>query len=391
MFVCVTLSRTRMTNAAAAGEIVCGVLVARLEEDARSAFLNETLDVLADDARGVRLEHREGALSRRYIVGSPTVGRPSPDGIFSDSNLRRRRTKSRQGTESRRHRGECCGRGNRTRRRARAASRRHHRRRVGHGRRVAQHGPERPRDARREPRDASCSPTRANPPRRRYYLVCSTCVTSRTTRRNLRSEKRFRVGRRERRRRSLTTSFTSLSAAAKSTDAERSDEPKPEPASVDGYDPSADPRAHIHRRVLDAIFNRCIYSSRVEKRCAACVWLLSLVTHAGRHPRVSAMLQDVQEAFGSLLGDQNELTQELGESRHERRHSGRDGDEAQRKELLAALMGTLNGAAPKKRHVKLDDDAEVFEEGTIAIDDKALSGATGIRIHSRRIKSCAAW
>ena len=175
----------------------------------------------------------------------------------------------------------------------------------------------------------------------------------------------------------LTTSFVSLNAAMKSIASENTDGASVVGMDVDeikarvaAYDQASDSRAHVHRAVLDAIFNQYIYSARVEKRCAACVWLLSLVTHTNNHPRLLSMLQDVQEAFGSLLGDQNDLTQELASRGMSILYDM--GDEVQQKELLAALMGTLNGVAPKKRHIKLDDKAEVFEEGTIALDDKAL-------------------
>ena len=44
-------------------------------------------------------------------------------------------------------------------------------------------------------------------------------------------------------------------------------------------------------------------------RCAGCVWLLSLVSYTGRHPRLLPLLPDIQDAFSQLLGDTNELTQ----------------------------------------------------------------------------------
>jgi proteasome component ECM29 len=172
----------------------------------------------------------------------------------------------------------------------------------------------------------------------------------------------------------LTTSFVSLNEQLRKTasgDEADSMDTDMEPASrVESYDKDADERKHVHQAVLDAIFNQYIYSTRTERRCAACVWLLSLVTHTQNHPRLTSMLQDIQEAFGSLLGDQNDLTQELASRGMSVLYEM--GDESQRKELLSALMGTLNGTAPKKRNIKLDGNAEVFEEGTIAIDDKDL-------------------
>lgn len=176
----------------------------------------------------------------------------------------------------------------------------------------------------------------------------------------------------------LTTSFTSLSAAIKLESIDKTDVTMNRGdvhSQIEAYDAESDPRVHIHRPVLDAIFNQFIYSTRVERRCAACVWLLSLIVHTNNHPRLLTMLEDVQEAFGSLLGDQNDLTQELASRGMSMLYDM--SDEAQREALLASLMGTLNGAAPKKRHVKLDDKAQVFNEGTISLDDKALRSGDG--------------
>ena len=130
-------------------------------------------------------------------------------------------------------------------------------------------------------------------------------------------------------------------------------------------------RALIRDEILGAIFDTYLYSSRPEERCAACTWLLALVVHTRRHPRLLSMLPEIQEAFGSLLGDQNELTQEMASRGVSVVYEL--GTEEQRKELLASLMGTLSGEQ-KKRKVKLADDSRVFAEGTIRVDDKALAG-----------------
>ena len=122
--------------------------------------------------------------------------------------------------------------------------------------------------------------------------------------------------------------------------------------------------------ILSAIFDAYLYSSRPEERCAACTWLLALVTHARRHAKLVSMLPEIQEAFGSLLGDQNELTQEMASRGVSVVYEL--GTEAQRKELLGSLMGTLAGEKPKRRRVKLADDTAVFSEGAVRVDDEAL-------------------
>ena len=50
-------------------------------------------------------------------------------------------------------------------------------------------------------------------------------------------------------------------------------------------------------------------AGRTQARCAGAVWLVSLLVHCGRHPRLVAVLPRVQEALCALLGDTNELTQ----------------------------------------------------------------------------------
>ena len=76
-------------------------------------------------------------------------------------------------------------------------------------------------------------------------------------------------------------------------------------------------------------------------RCAGCVWLLSLVSYTGKHPKVMPLLPDIQEAFSHLLGDQNELTQEMASRGMSVVYSL--GDESAQKQLLDGLMGVLQG------------------------------------------------
>ena len=178
----------------------------------------------------------------------------------------------------------------------------------------------------------------------------------------------------------LSGSFTSLSESSESALAGLDDAAIPgggDAMDVDGTAAASavtDEREHkdkIHDTVLSAIFEKYLYSSRPEERGAACTWLLALVLHTRRHPRLLSMLPEIQEAFGSLLGDQNELTQESASRGVSLVYEL--GTEEQRKELLASLMGTLSGEGQKKRRVKLADDSQVFQEGTIKVDDKELA------------------
>lgn len=81
-----------------------------------------------------------------------------------------------------------------------------------------------------------------------------------------------------------------------------------------------------------------------QVRCAGCVWLLSLVSYTGKHPKLMPLLPDIQEAFSHLLGDQNELTQEMASRGMSVVYSL--GDESAQKQLLDGLMGVLQGTVP---------------------------------------------
>lgn len=78
-----------------------------------------------------------------------------------------------------------------------------------------------------------------------------------------------------------------------------------------------------------------------QVRCAGCVWLLSLVSYTGHHPKLMPLLPDIQEAFSHLLGDQNELTQEMASRGMSVVYSR--GDASAQKQLLDGLMGVLQG------------------------------------------------
>ena len=71
------------------------------------------------------------------------------------------------------------------------------------------------------------------------------------------------------------------------------------------------------------------------------MWLLSLVSYTGKLPKLMPLLADIQEAFSHLLGDQNELTQEMASRGMSVVYSLGDADA--QKQLLDGLMGVLQG------------------------------------------------
>jgi proteasome component ECM29 len=128
------------------------------------------------------------------------------------------------------------------------------------------------------------------------------------------------------------------------------------------------------KRILAAIFDETIFHSRVEVRCSGCIWLTNLLRFAGAHPSLAERLPEIHEALGQLLGDGNDLTQEMASRGMSLVYQL--GDEDTRKQLVGALVGTLSGTATKKRRaVKVEGDTKVFEEGAMGAtkDGKGLS------------------
>ncbi|KAK9939418.1 hypothetical protein M0R45_016114 [Rubus argutus] len=84
---------------------------------------------------------------------------------------------------------------------------------------------------------------------------------------------------------------------------------------------------------------------------------------------IQQMLPEIQEAFSHLLGEQNELTQELASQGMSVVYE--IGDASMKGNLVNALVNTLTGSGKKKRAIKLVEDSEVFQEGVIG---EGLSG-----------------
>ena len=79
-----------------------------------------------------------------------------------------------------------------------------------------------------------------------------------------------------------------------------------------------------------------------QVRCAGTVWLVSLLLYCGRRsPTVQAQLPDIQEVLSQLLGDQNELTQEMASRGLSAAYYM--ADPGTQKALVESLVGTLSG------------------------------------------------
>ncbi|PON75690.1 Proteasome component Ecm [Parasponia andersonii] len=111
---------------------------------------------------------------------------------------------------------------------------------------------------------------------------------------------------------------------------------------------SEDFHSTIRDMITRKLFDNLLYSTRKEERCAGAVWLLSITMYCGHHPAIQKMLPEIQEAFSHLLGEQNELTQELASQGMSIVYEL--GDESMKKNLVNALLA---------------EDSEVFQEGAI--------------------------
>ncbi|OEL19793.1 Proteasome-associated protein ECM29-like protein [Dichanthelium oligosanthes] len=110
-------------------------------------------------------------------------------------------------------------------------------------------------------------------------------------------------------------------------------------------------RAVAREEIIKKLFETLIYSSRKEERCAGTVWLVSLTMYCGRHPKILELLPQIQEALSHLLGDPNELTQDLASQGMSIVYEL--GDASMKEQLVHALVNTLTGAARKKKAIKV--------------------------------------
>ncbi|GLJ38855.1 hypothetical protein SUGI_0791890 [Cryptomeria japonica] len=124
-----------------------------------------------------------------------------------------------------------------------------------------------------------------------------------------------------------------------------------------------DGHVKAREKITKKLFDELLYSNRKEERCAGSVWLLSLTIYCGQHPKIQELLPQIQEAFSYLLGEQNDLTQEMASRGMSIVYEL--GNSSTKSELVKALVSTLTGTANRKRAVKLTEDSEVFAEGSI--------------------------
>ncbi|GIL84022.1 hypothetical protein Vretifemale_12732, partial [Volvox reticuliferus] len=128
------------------------------------------------------------------------------------------------------------------------------------------------------------------------------------------------------------------------------------------------PRSELRNRILTRLLGDLVVSPKTEVRCAGAVWLVSLLGFCGRAAVLrGAELPKIQEALSGLLGDPNELTQEMASRGVSLVY--RLGDAAVREQLVTRLVAVLQGSTGPGggagRPIKLTADTQVFEEGAL--------------------------
>lgn len=122
--------------------------------------------------------------------------------------------------------------------------------------------------------------------------------------------------------------------------------------------------------VLRAILGKYLTNDvTATERTAGCIWLLSLVKYAGQNKTVKDELLTIQGAFSSLLGDINDITQEVASRGLVLAYEL--GSSSAKDLLVNNLMQTL---ASGTTGYKVSTTSKLFPEGALGKAPEALGG-----------------
>ncbi|XP_044163962.1 proteasome adapter and scaffold protein ECM29-like isoform X2 [Acropora millepora] len=107
-------------------------------------------------------------------------------------------------------------------------------------------------------------------------------------------------------------------------------------------------------------------------RQASCIWLLSLVKYSGAHEVVQANLKEIQMVFMNMLGEANEITQEVASKGLGLVYE--HGGGGNKDELVSMLVNTL--MAGRRRNQSVVGDTKIFEEGELGKTPEGSSLST---------------
>lgn len=114
---------------------------------------------------------------------------------------------------------------------------------------------------------------------------------------------------------------------------------------------------HILKVTLEDYF----LSSRPDTRMASAIWLLTILKNCGTHPAAVAEIRSIQVGFQQLLGDSNEILQEVAGKALSLVYEL--GDESTKKELVESLVNALQKGSAST--FKVTADSEIFAPGAV--------------------------
>lgn len=116
----------------------------------------------------------------------------------------------------------------------------------------------------------------------------------------------------------------------------------------------------IMKWTLDTLLMQLFTSPVSHIRQAGCVWLMCILKHAGQHKELQNYLPVIQDVLVGMLGESNELIQEVV-SRSISMVYELSG-ESERQDMLKALFDTLMHG---KKSANISGDTELFQKGVL--------------------------
>ena len=123
------------------------------------------------------------------------------------------------------------------------------------------------------------------------------------------------------------------------------------------------------RWMLEKIVREYITSDVKHVRKAACIWLLVVLKHSSKHSAVQEMMAEIQQAFSSMLSENDEIVQEVSSKGLSLIYEF--GSEEFRKDIVASLVDTM--LSGKKKVQNVTADTKLFDKAMPLGDAGQLS------------------
>lgn len=151
--------------------------------------------------------------------------------------------------------------------------------------------------------------------------------------------------------------FAPVSTDSMVVSTEQEEKARSKQAAEENAEVEAGAMKHILRVTLQEYF----LSSRPDTRMASAIWLLTIVKNCGAHSEVKSQLRSIQVGFQQLLGDSNEILQEVAGKALSLVYEL--GDETTKKELVESLVNALQKGSAST--FKVTADSEIFAPGAV--------------------------